>query len=743
MPWIRSGALLLCLVALIGSPTTDLWAQMPPLRNTPNVDLTDASYVRTIVRLPSGKLIVGGNDLQRVNGVAQPYMARLNADGSTDTTWNPAPNGPIGVLWIDGAGMLYVGGFFTSIAGQPRTNLARFDASGVLDPNFHPSVNNGVNAITPGLPGTVCIGGIFTQIGTATHHRLACLSDIDGSDVTTFVPDFDGTVVSLLTVGNAIYAGGFFANVGGVARYGAVRMSLSGTGAPDSWNPKANSTVYAFLPAGSGAIYLAGGFNSLNATARQAVAKVDDTTGAVIPAFNAQAPSLSDVFDLCSDGAGGLIVVGSFTAIGGQPSLNIARIDGTTGNAITGFDPSINYGYANHVLGISDGTYYVSGSYSSLGGGEHLSIGHVLANGSVDAAFNASLESQGYAYLIAQLPTPGEFVVAGRFSRAEGLIRRNLFKLSPPGRVDPNWIAHTNSEVRGLAVDDVGRIYISGYFTRVDNAVRTYLARLQNTSDGALDTAWNPAPNSAIYPILLRPEGLYIAGGFSSVGGGSQSSLARISTTTGNLDTGWKPTFTGGGIGALVGADAHSILISGAFTAVNGTSSAGLAKLRTGISGTLDASWTPSVAGGSVYSMAVDNSEVYLGGTFTAINAAPRAGLARLSVSGAGVLDAMWTPTATGATAVILPQPEGVYLGGYFSSLNGGGNGYLARVDKGTGATDTSWASYANTWVLSMLRYHESIMIAGWFTSVGGEIRQGVARLPAAGDTIYVDDFDG
>lgn len=742
MKWFRSVVLFVVLVATL--PVRSVSAQTPPPRYSPNVDLTDASFVRALVRLPNGKLVVGGTDFQRVNGVVHPFLARLNADGSTDDTWNPAPNGPVGALWIDGAGMLYVGGFFSTIAGQPRANLARFDASGALDATFHPIIDSGINVIAPGLPGTVCIGGNFTKINTVTHHRLACLSDIDGGDVATFVPDVDGTVVSLLTVGSTIYVGGSFSNVGAMPHLGAARIPLSGTGAPDSWDPKANSIVYAFLPAGPGAIYLAGTFSFIDATARQSVAKVDDATGALITAFNAHAPTLSAVADLCSDGAGGLIVVGTFNTIGGQPRLNIARIDGTSGDAIAGFDPSINYGTAGRVLADPDGTYHVAGGFSSLGGGEHLSIGHVLANGSVDATFNASLESQGYAYLIAALPTQGEFVVAGRFSRAGGLIRRNLFKLSPPNRVDPNWIAHTNSEVRGLAVDDIGRIYISGYFTRVDNTVRTYLARLQNTSDGALDTTWDPAPNSAVFPILLRPEGLYIVGGFSTVGGGTQYSLARLSTASGALDTGWKPTFTNGGVGAIAGADSTTLIVSGNFTAVNGVARAGLAKLRTGATAQVDALWAPSVAGGNVYAVAVDGNDVYLGGVFTTVNTEARAGLARLSVSNPGTLDAMWTPSATtGGPAVILPQPEGVYVGGYFPSLNGGGNGYLARVDKGTGATDATWQSSSNSWALGLLRYRESILVAGWFTAMGGQVRQGVARLPVAGDTIFFDDLDG
>jgi hypothetical protein len=91
-------------------------AQMPPPRYTPNVDLTNAAYTRALARLPNGKLIIAGNDLLRVNGTAQNLLARLNADGSLDGNWNPAPDRGVGALWVDAAGMLYVGGTFTTIS---------------------------------------------------------------------------------------------------------------------------------------------------------------------------------------------------------------------------------------------------------------------------------------------------------------------------------------------------------------------------------------------------------------------------------------------------------------------------------------------------------------------------------------------------------------------------------------------------------------------------------------------------
>jgi len=730
-------AALIVVLALSFAPAC---AQMPPPRYTPDVDLTEASYVRTVAHLPNGKIVVGANDLQRVNGFAQTNLARLNADGSLDASWNPAPNSGVGALYVDAAGMLYVGGFFTSISGQPRTSLARYNAAGVLDDTFHPQFDGGVNAIAPGLPGTICVGGTFTHINASTHNRLGCVSVVDGSEVAAFAPDVNNIVIALTTVGNNLYVAGYFSMIGSTARFAVARMPLNGNGTPDAWDAKVNASVYAILPGAPGEIYLGGGFSFVGATPRRGVAKLNDTTGAPITAFDAQPPSLSSAFDLLSDGAGGLIVAGSFTALGGQPRLNIARLDATTGNAIAGFDPGIDYGYATRLAAVGDGSYLVAGQFSSLGGGEHLGIGHVFGDGSVDALFGASLETRGYAYAIRQMPGNGAFVVAGHFSRANGLIRRNLFKLSPPNRVDPNWIAHTNADVYGLETDALGRVYISGYFTRVGNNARSYLARLQNTSDGALDLGWSPQPNSPVTPILLRPEGLYAAGGFSTIGGGSQSLLARVSTVTGNLDTGWKPTFGGGyGVSAMAATDTGDLLLAGSFTSVNATATSGAAKVGTGASAVVDPAWLPNVKGGYVYRIAVDGDDVYFGGTFTSVQGDPRIGLARLSASGAAALDAGWAPAIDGYYPyAILPQPEGIYVAGYFTGINGSGVGYLTRLDK-SGEVDKSWQPGIDYIVYDLLRYRESVIAAGYFRVP----HDGIVRVPVAGDTLFVDDFDG
>ena len=70
--------------------------------------------VGLIARQSDGKVIIAGY-FSYVNGVRRNGLARLNTDGSLDTTWNPNPYGSIDAILIDSANNLYVGGSFSSI----------------------------------------------------------------------------------------------------------------------------------------------------------------------------------------------------------------------------------------------------------------------------------------------------------------------------------------------------------------------------------------------------------------------------------------------------------------------------------------------------------------------------------------------------------------------------------------------------------------------------------------------------
>ena len=92
---------------------------------------------------PNGQILVGGW-FSNPDGSAR-YLTRLNTDGSIDATFNPQiRNGNLPVSDLEASllagGRILIGGNFTSINGVPRTNLARLNADGSIDPTFNAGV---------------------------------------------------------------------------------------------------------------------------------------------------------------------------------------------------------------------------------------------------------------------------------------------------------------------------------------------------------------------------------------------------------------------------------------------------------------------------------------------------------------------------------------------------------------------------------------------------------------------------
>jgi len=139
-----------------------------------NAQIEDGyTRVEVIAMQPDGKTIVGGI-FPLVNGLRTPPLVRLNPDSSLDTTFNPGeagPNGSVNSLEILSDGRIMIGGQFTSYNGISRNRIARLNADGSLDPTFDvgvgPSISPGTNNTVYDLKalsnGKVLIAGTFNQ----------------------------------------------------------------------------------------------------------------------------------------------------------------------------------------------------------------------------------------------------------------------------------------------------------------------------------------------------------------------------------------------------------------------------------------------------------------------------------------------------------------------------------------------------------------------------------------------------
>jgi uncharacterized delta-60 repeat protein len=86
-------------------------------------------------------------------------IARLNADGALDTSFVPNPGiagGPtsmsgtlavVNAIALQPDGKVLIGGTFTNVNGQPRQDIARLNSDGTLDTSFVPSpgVSGGID----------------------------------------------------------------------------------------------------------------------------------------------------------------------------------------------------------------------------------------------------------------------------------------------------------------------------------------------------------------------------------------------------------------------------------------------------------------------------------------------------------------------------------------------------------------------------------------------------------------------
>ncbi len=131
--------------------------------------------------------------------------------------------GGVDALAVAGNGArTYIGGLFTTVGVQPRSNVALVTADGRVDPVFDPGTNGKVTAVAVSADGAVVyLGGTFTQIGGAPRANLRAVDAATGAVVEGWQADTGGaapTVQSLAVHGNRLYVSGKFGTIDGVAR---------------------------------------------------------------------------------------------------------------------------------------------------------------------------------------------------------------------------------------------------------------------------------------------------------------------------------------------------------------------------------------------------------------------------------------------------------------------------------------------------------------------------------------------
>src|SRR5690554_1699600 len=169
-------------------------------------------YVRAIGIQQNNQILLAG-DFTTYDGSAKNNIARINTDGSVDQSFDPPSNGissfdQIMVITPQPDGKVLIGGDFTSFNGgfyNGTRHIARLNPDGSRDTTFN---YGGIGAVGPGgssgnisriivqSDGRILIGGYFEKYNGIFRNRIARLNS-DGSLDTTFNPGADLTPVTL------------------------------------------------------------------------------------------------------------------------------------------------------------------------------------------------------------------------------------------------------------------------------------------------------------------------------------------------------------------------------------------------------------------------------------------------------------------------------------------------------------------------------------------------------------------
>lgn len=592
--------------------------------------------INKIVIQPDGKIIIGGA-FTAINGTPRNRIARLNADGSLDASFDPrdGANLTIRAIALQADGKILIGGDFTSFDGVTRNRLVRLNADGSVDTGFNPGsgANSFVRAFAVQSDGKILVGGSFTDFNGSPRESVVRLNQ-DGSLDTTFAAvDFSHTTVFDIVIqpdGKVLIGGNFF-TVNGASRANIVRLNTDGTVDASFTPPSLNTTVADVALQPNGKIIIGGSFFS----PRNRIARLE-ANGALDSSFNSgngfQGFFPGTVFDTATQPDGKIIIVGSFSFVGGAPRANIARlnVDGTLDASF--FPGTGTAGQIRSVVLEPGGGILIAGGFASYNNTTASRIARVFPNGSLDIGFSFNVGSglAGGEITINSLALQpdGRILAAGSFTQFKGAPANNIIRLNPDGNRDPSFNpnAGTNSRINKVLLQPDNKILIVGSFTTVNGVSRGRIARLN--SNGALDETFNLNLSGEVQSLAIQPDGKILIGGFAlSVNGASRGNFIRVDSN-GNLDE----SFDSPDANSIIVNDIEvqrngKILVGQGFPTI-GQPGNGVARLNA--NGTLDTSFNV-FTGSSVFSIELlPNGNITIGGGFDSVNNAPRTAVARL-----------------------------------------------------------------------------------------------------------------
>lgn len=648
------------------------------------------------VKLQSdGKIIIIGR-FTSFNGLKALNIARLNSDGSVDTTFiPPADLFEYKCFAIQANGKILISGTYRDSNGFYASKIVRLEPNGALDTTF----DNGTGPILPieelaiQGDGKIIIVGRFLSYAGVGRAGVARINQ-DGTLDPTFDPG-SGADNNVKTVSiqsdNKIIISGLFKNYNGSPTNGIARLNPDGT--KDNTfitSIQAKSTIYSIVVQANGKILVGGDFTSFNNTVANRIVRLN-SDATIDLTFNSGIGVDKTVFCIAEQTDEKIIIAGDFSSYKETLRGRLARIntDGTIDTAFfnpEGFGSGSNDNISSVALQ-ADGKIIIVGAFTSYNGIKKEAAVRLNADGTLDKPFNPITTGRGSAVEYCVVVQPDQkILLAGRHTTFDGTLKSNLIRMNAEdGTLDETFRLETAPlvpDIYSIALQTDGKILIGGTFTYFAGVARNHIARLN--ANGFIDNTFNPGTgaNDDISSIIVQTDGkILIIGDFTSYNGVARNHIARLNPD-GTLDITFDPgNAANKSLYSIAVQTDGKILIGGSFTTYNNTSINCIARLNT--DGTLDSTFnTGTGANGAVTTIKLKaDGKILIAGIFEAYNGIERKYIAELNVD--GTLDSTFNQGSGINYLVqdILVQPDGnIIVVGNFTSYDDNTVGRVIRI---------------------------------------------------------------
>lgn len=664
-----------------------------------------ADVITAIALQTDGKILVIGRNIVG-NGTPLGEFARVNPDGSLDTAFHPPSGGyPINAIAVQDDGKIFIGGGYLPGLGDGHGRLMRLHPDGTLDTAFasdSSGTEGPVDTIVVQRDHKVVVGGSFTKIRGQTRRSLARLNT-DGTLDATFLsgmagPDKNVNKVALDAAEKVVVAGSF-TTINGVGRTGIARLNTDGSLDASLVNlfdrvTTSNGPVYqnagvtALLVRDNGQIIIGGNFLVVNGVAKERLVAIngDGSVDFSLPDVPGSVSTLAAWPD------GHLWIGGNFLGTSVTRDDFLARVnpDGSPAAALAG-TPFEMMGTIDSFAAQQDGKLLGVASFKMSDGQWHGGVARLSRAGLLDTTFGTGgvTEVPDYAGIRAlRIQPDGRVLVAGSFSAIGGVPRNCIARLNTDGTVDTTFVSalpSSTSIVFDVALQDDGKMLITGFFTRPDRAGYQVIARLN--ANGSLDTTFNVS--SSFYgtgrAVALQRNGQVLLGGYFyddlPVDALRSLHLLRLNSD-GSTDASFGADL-GGLTGPILGLAVQSdgkILVAGENVLARLTGE-GLRDDSFGSNGLAPANLNGSLQ--DTMSLAVQaDGKILMGSSSYVTGVGSPSRLARFNSN--GTLDTTFlgngqTGPDNGVQTLIL-QGDAVFIGGSFINVNGMGRSFLAQL---------------------------------------------------------------